>query len=191
QWYAAQNRLDAPAPTGANPPWFYALSSDPRARVGAGLGTVVIQNNQQALMASAWHQVGEINALNARLKVAQLGREVAGSVYRRHIVPGSSDPFWTITGRLHAFGLCGGKTLCVQFDASPVGNWIFGPAWRRLSRPLGALGRFQGKPQLGAAATSNVIARLNSGQHPAPEPPPPSGLFTPDKIFGRICFDDI
>jgi hypothetical protein len=187
QWYAAQRQLDAPT----NPPWFFALNSDPRSRVGGGLGTVVVQNHQQALLASAWNQVGEINAVNSRLKVAQLGREVLRRLFERHVVTGTSDTVWTMTGRLHAFARCGGKALCVRFDESPVGHWIFDPAWRRVSRPLGALGRFQGKPLLPPGFTSDVIARLNAGQHPAPEPPTPFGLFTHDRIFERICFDGL
>jgi len=122
RWYAAETKLDTPRPPGSNPPWFYQLNSDPRARVGGGLGTVVIQNNQQALLASGWQQVGEIRAINMRLKIAQLGREIATRVFERHIVTGTADTFWTLTGRMHAFGTCGGLTMCQRFDASPVGR---------------------------------------------------------------------
>jgi len=187
RWYAAQIELNA----ATNPPWFFTLNADPRARVGGGLGTVVVQDNQQALVASAWDQAGEIDAVNARLKVAQLGREVVQRIYDRHIVTGTADTFWTLTGRLHAFGLCGGKTLSAQFAGSPVGSWIFDPLWRRTSRSLGPIGRFQDQPLLPPGSTADIIARLNSGQHPAPEPQTPSGLFTFDAVFSRICFADI
>ena len=146
RWYAAETALDAP-PTGSNPPWFYTLNSDPPSRVGAGLGTVVVQDHQQALLASAWNQVGEINAINSRLKVAQLGREIAGRIYRRHVVPGTADTFWTMTGRLHAFATCSGKTLCTQLDSSPVGHWISTRLGGDFLVPSARSAAFKGNPR--------------------------------------------
>jgi hypothetical protein len=187
RWYAAQDQLSS---TG-NPPWFFTLNSDPRPRVAGGLGTVVVQNNQQALMTAAWNQVGEIQRINARLKIAQLGREVTTRLFLRHVVTGSADTFWTLTGSLHAFAECGGHTMCTQFAATKTGSWLFDPAWRRVARPLSQSGRFQGRPLLAAGATSNIVARLNSGQNLSPEPDAPSGLFSPDAIFARLCFEGI
>jgi hypothetical protein len=191
RWYAAQTQLTSPAPTGSNPPWFFTLSSDPRPRVGGSLGALVVQNNRDALLASAWNQAGDIRTINGFLRVLQLGREVWSHAYRRHVASGTADTFWTMTGRVHAFVQCNSQTMCQQFVGSPVGRWPFDPAWRRLARPLGPVGRFQGWPLLPAGFTSNLIGRLNSGQQAAPEPPVPPGLFTPDRIFSGVCFDVI
>jgi hypothetical protein len=187
RWYAAQQALAV----ASNQPWFFTLNSDPRTRVGGGLGSIAIQNNQQALLASAWNQAGEIGACNARLKVAQLGREVLSRLFARHVATGTADTFWTLTGRLHAFAKCSGQTLCVRLDSSPVGHWLFDPSWRRVSRSFGAFGRFQGKPALPAGATSNIVSRLNAGQLLAPEAATPFGLFTTNKVFEHICFDGL
>jgi hypothetical protein len=188
QWYAAQGALTSPAPAGSNPPWFYTLDSDPRPRVGADLGAVVVQNNQDSLLASAWNQVGDLRTINGFLRVAQLGREVCSHVFQRHVASGTPDTFWTSTGRLQVFAQCNGQTMCQQFTASPVDAWVFDPAWRRLARPLGPVSRFQGWPLLPPGFTSNVISRLNSGQQAAPDPPLSANLFTPDLIFSGICF---
>ena len=187
RWYAMQNQLSA----SPNPPWFFTLNADPRPRVAGGLGSVVVQNNQQALMTAAWNQAGDLKRINLRLKVAQLGREITSRLSLRHVVTGSADTFWTLTASLHAFASCGGHTMCTQFGASPVGNWLFDPAWRRVARPLSHQGRFQGWPQLAAGTTRNIVSRLNSGQNLDPEPDAPSGLFTPDVIFSRLCFEGL
>jgi len=49
RYHGLQTKLDAPNPT-TNPPWFFQLNSDPRNRVGAALGTTLIQKEQQDLM---------------------------------------------------------------------------------------------------------------------------------------------
>jgi hypothetical protein len=49
QWHAARAKLEP----NAGRPWFYELNLDPRNRIAAGLGTQVVQRNQEALVASA------------------------------------------------------------------------------------------------------------------------------------------
>ena len=47
-------------PTG-RPHWLRELNVDPRYRAAAGLGTQVVQDQQEQLMTSAWEQVGQID----------------------------------------------------------------------------------------------------------------------------------
>ena len=44
----------------AVPPWIAELNLDPRNRVAAGLGTQVIQDRQEDLVARAWRQLGDV-----------------------------------------------------------------------------------------------------------------------------------
>jgi hypothetical protein len=69
---------DAPPGTGSQspPPWLNELNLDPRHRAVAALGTQVIQEQQEQLMASAWEQLGDIEKINQRLRQAQLSRAV-------------------------------------------------------------------------------------------------------------------
>jgi hypothetical protein len=191
QWYATQSQLTSATPAGSNPPWFFTLNSDPRPRIGGGLGAVVVQNNQDALLASAWSQAGDIRTINGFLRVLQLGREVWSRAYNRHVATGTPDTFWTLTGGVNAFVHCNGQTMCQQFASSPVGPWLFDPIWRRIARPFGPVGRNQGAPLQPNGSTSNIVSKSNSGQQAAPDPPPPSGLFTPSPTFSEICFDII
>jgi hypothetical protein len=187
RWYAAQQQLNDPTSGGTNQPWFFQLNSDPRNRVGAGLGTLVIQNEQQALMASAWKQVGELDAINDGLRVGQLGRAVLGRMFEKHVLTGFTDTFWTMTAGLHAFVECDGPSVCKRLDGSPVDPWVFDPVWRRISRPRGRIARRQGQAALGSNVDSKLIDRLNQRQAPAPEPPVPAGLFTLRRAFGDVA----
>jgi hypothetical protein len=189
RWYAAQDKLDETA--GQNPPWFFTLNSDPRNRVAGGLGTLVVQKEQQALMASAWKQVGELDAINDRLRVLQLGRAALSRMFERHVLTGFTDDFWTMTASVHAFVQCGTTTVCGRFRLSPVDPWVFDPAWRRIARPLGRAGRRQGQPALGSSVDSKLIDRLNQGECPAPEPPVPIGLFTRELALGDLVLRGI
>ena len=100
QWYAADDTLNDARPTGSNPPWFHQLNSDPRNRVAAALGTQVIQREQQALLASGWDQVDELQVINAQLRALQMGRSLLNRFYLRHVAPGHSQHFWTLTSRI-------------------------------------------------------------------------------------------
>ena len=161
RWLAAASSLSTAA--GAAPTWFHQLNGDPRARVAAGLGTLVVQSQQQDLLAGAWAQLDGIRAVNRRLRLTQLARELATRLHDRHFsVPG--DAFVQLTQPLHGHVRAGTTTARAQLDASPIGTGPVGAAWRRLSRPFGSLGLRQNRPALPVPASgTSALARLNSG----------------------------
>ena len=61
RWHAARATVDAD-----NPAWFDLLNLDPRHRIVAAFGTRVVQEHQEALMASAWEQAGDLQGANQR-----------------------------------------------------------------------------------------------------------------------------
>jgi hypothetical protein len=67
----------------AAPPWLLELNLDPCNRVAAGLGTRVIQHNQEAYMARAWRQLGDVLAANRLLRSAQLARGGSRQLHER------------------------------------------------------------------------------------------------------------
>ena len=97
RWPAKQKRLRVGEP----PPWFQGLNSDPRNRVAAGLGTQVVQAQQQQLMAAAWDQAGDIRAINEQLRQAQLGREVTVRLYERTVGTMEAETALQVTAPLH------------------------------------------------------------------------------------------
>ena len=72
--HAQQPRID-----GDEPEWFTQLNTEPRHRIVAGLGTRVVQMDQEDLVAAAWNQVGGVEAANRALRLAQLAMHVNGS----------------------------------------------------------------------------------------------------------------
>ena len=106
RWYAAEDHLDKVAPPTppppTNPPWFSALNKDPRHRVSAGLGTEVVQRDQQALMAAALDQTSRVvDNVNRVRKVMQTGREVFIRMVTRHLDAGAAYSTLLITSFLH------------------------------------------------------------------------------------------
>jgi len=57
--------------------WFTAINLRPLDRIVAGLGTRVVQNDQDKLMQAAWQQVGAIREANAAIDRIRLARYVA------------------------------------------------------------------------------------------------------------------
>jgi hypothetical protein len=147
----------------ATPPWFHQLNADPRARIAAGLGTMVVQAEQQTLLAQAWDQVDGIRRINNRLRLSQLARELATSVHNRHLSIGG-DAFLQVTAPVHGRVRAGSSTASAQLAASPIARGAVGAAWRRAARPLGSLGVRQGRPSAPVPTAANAtLTRLNSG----------------------------
>jgi len=70
RWQSARDAV--PADT-ATPAWLRDLNLDPSARATAGLGVVVVQAEQEELVAAAWNQLGDptaVRAVERRLEVA-------------------------------------------------------------------------------------------------------------------------
>jgi hypothetical protein len=178
QWLAATAQLLSTA--NATPPWFHQLNGDPRARVAAGLGTLVAQTEQQSLLAQAWMQVDGIRRINQRLRLSQLARELATRLYTRHLSL-SGDALLQVAAPLHGRVLSGTATVRAHLGASPIVRGAIGAAWRRAARPLGSLGARQGRaaaaPAIAAAATpaggavasataaapASALMRMNAG----------------------------
>lgn len=78
RWHAARASVDPD-----NDGWFDVLNLDPRHRAAAGLGPAVVRTDQEALMSSAWDQIGAIEAANDKLRRAQLGREASKPLHQR------------------------------------------------------------------------------------------------------------
>ena len=157
RWLAKTAQLST-SPTAA-PAWFHQLNGDPRARVAAGLGTLVVQAQEQTLLAQAWAQADAVRRANQQLRLTQLAREVATRLYQRHFSI-SGDAALQVTAPVHAKIRSGTTTIKAQLAASPIVPGAIGARWRRASRLLGSL-RMR---QAGAAqAATSALARMNTG----------------------------
>src|SRR5204863_1361532 len=57
---------------GTAPPWVAELNVDPRLRVAAGMGALVVRKDQERYAESAWRQVGDVLAANRLRRRAEL-----------------------------------------------------------------------------------------------------------------------
>ena len=168
RWLAASAALSTDAT--AAPRWFHQLNGDPRARVAAGLGTVVVQKEQQELLASAWAQVDGIRQINQRLRLSQLARELSLRVFTRHLSI-AGDALLQITAPFHGHIRNGASTIRDQLESSPIVPGALAPAWRRTARPFGSLGVRQGRASA-ASSGDGALTRMNAGTLAVVSPPP-------------------
>ncbi|MEU7005174.1 hypothetical protein [Streptomyces sp. NPDC046332] len=90
RWHAPASRLLTErdgSPIADNRNWVHRLNLDPRYRVAANLGAQVVQKRQEEFMAAAWSQIGDVLAANARIRAAQLAREVGDMLHSKHLAP--------------------------------------------------------------------------------------------------------
>lgn len=83
QWHANTFRADPVHPDF----WFNELNLDPRNRVAAGLGTLVVRKNQDAFMDRAWEQAGQVLEARRRIQLdrfaAETGRKLQASYFEK------------------------------------------------------------------------------------------------------------
>jgi hypothetical protein len=166
RWQAGQKELpDDASTTGQlnNARWLRDLNLEVGYRAAAGLGARVVREQQEALMASAWEQLGEIDRANEALRLAQLAMEVGRRIYEQHLVPlsqKSPEGLLALTGPVQArvYGESAAKTVRGEMDASCLPVAAVQGTFRRLTRPRGPLGR-----RLGTSddTTGGLLRELN------------------------------
>jgi hypothetical protein len=82
QWYSRATAVPDDAGT---PAWLRELNLDPRRRIAAGLGALVVQYEQERLMASAWDQLAEHEDDDAQVRRTQLAEEVGRALFDKHV----------------------------------------------------------------------------------------------------------
>ncbi len=178
RWHGAQQTLEP----GQQPVWFHELNQDPRLRVTSGLGTQVVQSQQRELMAGAWQQIEGIRAANEERRRAQAAREAAFSLYQRHLVVAPDESVIGLTTRLHTKVMGSPLTIRALLRASPIPLGVLDTAWRRVTRPLGTIGR---RARREATDTPTLLDRLNRGElRPGAPPPVPASLPTIGGLAG-------
>lgn len=177
RWHTARKKLLA-----ANRKWLNTLNLDPRHRATAGFGTLIVQDEQEKLMAEAWRQIGAVNEANELLRQAQLGRAGSQRILKRHLERLPYAQFIRLTGPVHARVLTNGQstgggakvTVKHLLNRSPIPAAALEPAFRRIARPRGPL---RGRQQSDAEPDrADILDRLNEGDVAAAGPiPSPDG----------------
>lgn len=179
RWHAgsdAARRTPPPALT-----WFDELNLDPRHRVAAAFGTRVVQEHQEALMASAWQQAGDVQAANQRMRQLQLGLTVSRSLHQRHFERMETDsllrvaaPALTRARAAVAPGDAQGATIVTMFVRTALPLKSMTPAVRKLSRTRGPVNRRLSSAARVSAGMGGFVARVNEATAIFVTPPTPA-----------------
>ncbi|MFD8075045.1 hypothetical protein ACFV3E_20650 [Streptomyces sp. NPDC059718] len=155
--------------------WLRRLNLDPRYRSAAALGTLLVQEHQEELMAAAWAQIGEVEAANALLRQAQMARAAATALHGRlaaldaAVLVQLAGPMLT-----RLIEPASGTTVSHRIAGSRVPHRMMSGAFRRVLRPRGPLARRSGR---GAA---DLLATVDSGTPVVPPRRKPDGIVTID-----------
>ncbi len=144
RYYAGRNQVGA----AQSPTWLDELNLDPRERVVAALGTRVIQEHQEELMAEAWDQAGEIAKVNQRLRQMQLSLAITSRLHVRHVQRiDDDDALWRFASPAQSRLVMAAPantapvTMRSMLVASSTPTVVTSPAMRRLARPAGVISR--------------------------------------------------
>ncbi|GEK21511.1 hypothetical protein [Cellulomonas xylanilytica] len=137
QSYAAARALDAASPGR----WYEQLNTDPAHRVAAALGTLVVQQQQETLVAAAWDQAADLHTAGRVFGLATLGLALADSLHRRHVVPLPPESGLFVLAPLRARLLrapsTGGASFAQQWAQAQLPDRALSPVVRRVTRSRG------------------------------------------------------
>jgi hypothetical protein len=133
--------------------WAHDLNLDPVQRSAAGLGAAVVRADQEALVAAAWEQAGQIGATVAALNGTRLAVEIGRSWARRASALPDAD-LLRLTAGMHGVLRDGATTVRARLAASAVPSGIVSYAHLRATRPSTSLARDW------RARTGDAAARL-------------------------------
>lgn len=174
-WHAAQERVPQ-----AEPHWLRELNLDPRYRSAAGLGTMVVQKEQEALMEEAWLQLGDLALANKELNRAQFARAVTAGIKQKHLDPLVSAQLLQMTRSLHRRVTLSPQTVFAATRGSLLEGSVLSGSFRRLARPRGPLAKRQGRRDW-----PSVVDKINAAEIVAAPPrSAPSGGARLDLVAG-------
>lgn len=194
-WQAAVHEVTAATPNGYSAPaWLNELNLDPRQRSVAAIGTQVIQAQQEALMASAWQQLGDLPAINQRLRQAQLSRAINIKVHTKTFSRLPADAFLRVVSPARSRLLIdaslvntaavtpiNGKVLLgMAIETSFVPTATVSASLRKLARPRGTINRQYAKA--GTVGVTALLQLFNTQSVPATDPSKTRGAITLDAV---------
>ena len=118
--------------------WLAELNLDPRNRAAAGLGAEIVRQRDEEYMERAWAQVEELNALNQRLREADLAMTTSDRVFAKHVARSNPDRLLGLTAGAQSalrVDTTGDLTIRGEVDASRVPTAAQVPTFRRIARP--------------------------------------------------------
>jgi hypothetical protein len=180
-WQAARSTVPGDTQT---PVWLRELNLDPSARAVAGLGALVVQEAQEQLVASAWEQLGDPDAvvtLERRLEVAVA---VLDSVVRRRVEPMETGRLVQFLGPAHARLRMSPQTLHASLAGQNLPSSFSSTSFRRLVTPGGTPTR---RGSNGSTMAMQALATSLGSLVPIVGAPPTApGLVTQTELVQQV-----
>jgi hypothetical protein len=120
--------------------WVRTLNEHPVRRAAAGLGARAVRAAQEALVAAAWDQAGDLRATVEALNRGRLGAEIGRSLARRAGALAAGD-LLQLTAPLQALLRTSAGSVRSQLEASEIPGGLVSAAYLRQTRPGTALAR--------------------------------------------------
>ena len=168
------------------PPGLFGLNVDPRRRAAAGLGVLVVQDQQEQLMDAAWAQLGNAATRERRHPVfaaAMLGR------VRTRLGALSPDVLMDVAGPMFArVAAAPGVTLARQVAQSATPSVFTTGAFRRAVRPQGSLARRRVAAVVAPAPTirAKFVTAMGGSPMIAFERPAPADTVQPATLLATF-----
>jgi hypothetical protein len=158
RWPAQRHTIAGETPA---PAWLRSLNVDPRDRAAAAAGARAVQANQEALVHSAWQQLGDVESANRRLRELQLARAAATSLHRRHLSAMGAPELVQTLGPAASRLRMAAATLHGEAHRSVLPDAALGATFRKLTRPTARLTR---SATTTPAGRIDAMAPLSSGE---------------------------
>ncbi len=166
--------------------WYHELNRDPRNRAPAGMGTLVIQTDQEKFMQRAWQQVQKVFDANRIVRKFKFTMEVSVRYKDQIFSALSPERTLAVTMPVHSKVMGSPSTISHTLSESRLSAPVFSAAFRRLTRPAGKLGRRLSLNGQGFDFSALVNA-INDGRiSPAPPRALPEGLLSVDDLADKI-----
>jgi hypothetical protein len=162
QWHMAENTVARD-----DTAWFDELNLDPRHRSVAAFGTRVVQEHQEALMAAAWDQAGDLEKANQRMRQLQLSLAASTSLHARHFQTLSPDAMLRVAAPMLArvrggtVAAPGTRTMAATLSGGALPLQAASSAMRRIGRERGPITRRVAAQGVARSATQTWLVALN------------------------------
>jgi len=166
--------------------WVNDLNRDPRTRVPAGFGTLVIQKNQENYMQKAWDQVTTIFNANKIIIVTFFNMKVAMGYTIKTFSKLSASSLLAVSKPVLSRVMGSPTTILHQLNESLLPSAVFSGTFRRIIRPNG---KFAAKfNATGKLKYDNLVTQINNGTITAAPPKQTPAALPDTKEFADKIF---
>jgi hypothetical protein len=178
-WHVLLDRVD-PAP--ANEGWPHVLNRDARFRATAGLGSKVVQQNQDDYMKQAWSQIGEVLAANRKIHFLQYAQAASQSQFDKSVAVLPEGRAFVFTAPVHGRVRGSPQTIRKLVEDSRLPAATLSGPMRKLVRPRGPLASRALPKAARAEGLAQVVVGLNEGRLSSDPPRPPVSGPTVEQV---------